>query len=321
MSVKEQNSKLSESESNLKKLLEIERLQSKTARLQSEKDTKCILDLNRQVKEMERIIQRKQPDSLSALIVPNKIESEANNATRALLENRIKQLEQEAHMRELQSNNVFTEIQDKFNQMKDKYERHIEDLEVHVNDLKQQLRSKTDTYDIYTQTYVEEPAKLKEECIKEVFDIGVQTDIKVESAKQPKPMKKAEKIIDSKEDAHLIATIRGLHADIASKDKIYMKLQKEFEELRKTNRKLQKDRETALRIVSERKEKAALDKQIAHSKSPEPNAFNEVNDDLKSLKDERDKLKAQLCRLEDDYQNLKTKRLQDVSIYILCMYL
>lgn len=305
--IKDNFEKLSESESSVRKQLEIEKIQSKTSRLQNEKDAKCMQDLNRQVKEMERIIQRKHPDSVSALIVASK-DIKENISTRTLLENRIKQLEQEANARELQSTNVFSEIQDKFNLMKEKYERHIEDLEIHVNDLKNQLRSKSDTYDIYTQTYVEEPPSPKVIMIeKDVFNIGVQTDPINNNVlvKQPKSAyKKAEK-----EDTHLIATIRGLQAELTKKEQLFSKLQKEMEEIRKTNRKLQKDRETNLRLASDKREKNS-------SKSPDPisKEIEPIDLDIKAVKDEKLKLKEQLNKMEDDFQTLKTKRLQDVSI-------
>lgn len=313
--IKDSFEKLSESESNVKKQLEIEKIQSKTSRLQNEKDAKCMQDLNRQVKEMERIIQRKHPDSVSALIVASKNDNKDNISTRTLLENRIKQLEQEASVRELQSTNVFSEIQDKFNLMKEKYERHIEDLEIHVNDLKNQLRSKSDTYDIYTQTYAEEPPSPKVIMIeKDVFNIGVQTDPIINNnviVKQPKnAYKKAEK--ELKEDTHLIATIRGLQAELTKKEQLFSKLQKEMEEIRKTNRKLQKDRETNLRLASDKKEKNS-------SKSPDPisREIEPIDSDLKAIKDEKSKLKEQLSKMEDDFQTLKTKRLQDVSTVLL----
>lgn len=49
-----------------------------------------------------------------------------------------------------------------------------------------------------------------------------------------------------KEDAHLIATIRGLKLEIVNKDKNFAKMSKEFQELQKTNRRLQKERERLL---------------------------------------------------------------------------
>lgn len=302
-SVKEGNVKLSESEANLKRLLEIERLQSKTARLQSEKDAKCIQDLNRQVKEMERIIQRKHPDSVSALIVASKTESETNlMSTRTLLENRIKQLESEATVREVQSTKVFSEVQEKFNAMKAKYESHIEDLETHVNDLKSQLKSKSDTYDIYTQTYSDESRRVD----KDTTSTGCQTDQTKPPLKKKPDNRTPER--EQKEETHLLVTIRGMQTDLTNKEKMVTKLQKEIDELRKTNRRLQKERESNLK--GERaKDGGKFEKTNGVVQTPTENLESE----LVMMREERDKIKTQLCRMEEDFQNLKTKRIQDVS--------
>lgn len=305
-SVKENNIKLSESETSLKKLLDIEKLQSKTSRLQTEKDAKCIQDLNRQVKEMERIIQRKHPDSVSALIVASRQESEATIAsTRSILENRIKQLESEANLREMQSTKVFSEVQEKFNNMKAKYESHIEDLEVHVNDLKSQLKSKSDTYDIYTQTYYDE-SKID----KDTTSVGVQTDqlkptkLKKET-KEEKQDKKPER--EQKEETHLLATIRGMQTDLTNKEKQIMKFQKEIDELRKTNRRLQKERESNLK--GEKIKETKVEKSVKTPDTP----TDALEEELQLVREEKEKLKCQLCRMEEDFQGLKTKRIQDVS--------
>ena len=53
-------------------------------------------------------------------------------------------------------------------------------------------------------------------------------------------------IHSAKDDAHLIATIRGLKAEISNRDKEIIKLNKELDDVRKTNRRLQREREKAL---------------------------------------------------------------------------
>ncbi|XP_018569081.1 centrosomal protein of 162 kDa [Anoplophora glabripennis] len=305
--------KLLENEVSLNKLLEIEKLQSKSLKLQNEKDAKCIQDLNRQIKEMERIIARKHPDSVSALIVAAKENATDSNLTaRKILEDRIKTLEQEQLNRETQSSKVFLEIQEKFNQMKSKYENHIEDLELHVSDLKAQLKRKTDTYDVYTQTIFDEKIPQKE-----TFTVFTQTD--AIPTKPPKivPVNKPQRINESiKEDAHLLATIRGLQTDLANKEKVVTRLQKEIEDLRKTNRRLQKEREGSLRSLSDKREFRSYPEKLAlQSRSSSISSEKDFRKDeeLQQLKAERDKLKQQLSRLEQDYQSLKTKRIHDLT--------
>lgn len=306
LSMKESNEKLTESEHSLRKQLEIERLQSKTAKLQTEKDAVCILDLNRQVKEMERIIQRKYPDSMSGLLTATRNNPDANKTPRHILENRIKELEAERMSETTEYTATYLEMKEKLAKMEEKYESHIQDLETHVIRLTNQIKSKRDTYDIYTQTYTETMPKLTDNHIKEVYNRSTQTDL-VKTSKFT--VKKSERNIETKDDSYLLATIRGLHAEIANKEKIIGKLQKEIEELRKSNRKLYKDKEGNIK-----KDNKSNDKQFI--KTPDtPNSDN-LEREVKILKDARDQLKVQLCKLEDDYQNLKTRRLQDVRIYI-----
>ncbi|XP_060521681.1 centrosomal protein of 162 kDa isoform X2 [Cylas formicarius] len=296
--------KLLENEVNLNKLLEIEKLQAKSLKLQNEKDSRCIQDLNRQIKEMERIIARKHPDSVSALIVAAKEDATDTNLTaRKLLEDRIKVLEQEVVSRDSQQAKVFLEIQEKFNKMKSKYESHIEDLELHVSDLKDQLKRKADTFDIYTQTIYDEKIPQKD-----TFTISTQTDSAPVKTKVTASNTKKE----VKEDAHLLATIRGLQADLSNKEKVISKLQKEVDEVKKTNRRLQKEREGSLRNISDRKEFRSYPERLsAQSRSNSAQDFRKG--ELQQLKEERDKLKQQLIRLEEDYQALKNKRLEDLT--------
>lgn len=303
--------KLLESEKNLSNLLEVEKQHIKSLKTQNEKDAKCILDLNRQIKEMERIMSRKHPDSVSALIVAAKSDpTDSNMTARKILEDRIKTLENEASTREAQSSKIFLEVQEKFNQIKIRYERHIEDLELHVADLKNQLKRKIDTYDIYTQTFFDEQ-KIPE---KETSTRGIQTD--PNKPQKITSTKRLEKIVDTREETHLLATIRGLQADLTNKERSVNKLQKELEELKTTNKRLQKEREGSLKNLSDRRhfnsypEKLALQVKGTGSTG---DLSDKADDELRAIRSERDKMKLQLCRIEGDYQSLKAKRLQDVS--------
>lgn len=296
INLQNQKDKLLENEISLNKLLEIEKLQTKSLKLQNEKDAKCIQDLNRQIKEMERIIARKHPDSVSALIVAAKNDATESNLTaRKVLEDRIKILEEEASNRDTQSSRIFFDIQEKFNQMKMKYENHIEDLELHVSDLKNQLKRKNDTFDVYTQT-INDETKIPQ---KDTFTVATQTE------------QKSTKRAEIKEDAHLVATIRGLQTDLSNKEKVLAKLQRELDELRKTNRKLQKEREGSLRSLNDRKEFRSYPEKLSSQAK-----VSVDEDEMKFLKAERDKMKQQLCRIEEDFQALKTKRLHDVSTFL-----
>lgn len=103
---------------------------------QKEKDAKTIQDLTRQCREMERILMRKHPDSVSALIVASKGSSnnqkEDNSSSRRLLEQRINQLESDAREQDLKAQKILANVQARFSSVQSKYETHIADLETQV---------------------------------------------------------------------------------------------------------------------------------------------------------------------------------------------
>jgi protein QN1 len=51
-----------------------------------------------------------------------------------------------------------------------------------------------------------------------------------------------------REDAHLLATIRGLKLELAAKDKELLKIRRDLDESAKTNRRLQRERERQLDV-------------------------------------------------------------------------
>lgn len=93
-----------------------------------------IQDLQRQCREMERILMRKQPDSLSSLMTSSKTsnQSEDNTSSRRLLEQRISQLESDAKEQDMKAQKILANVQAKFSSVQAKYETHIADLETQV---------------------------------------------------------------------------------------------------------------------------------------------------------------------------------------------
>lgn len=74
---------------------------------------------------------------------------------------------------------------------------------------------------------------------------------------------------------------------------------------------MQKEREGSLRSLNDRREfRSYPEKLAAQVKTPVD------EQEVKFLRAERDKMKQQLCRIEEDYQALKTKRLHDVSFFL-----
>lgn len=125
-----------------------------------EKDARLIQDLQRQCHEMERILMRKHPDSVSALIgkLPSNLpfgsplnfstysllavaakhpaicslNDQENVNSRKLLEQRIAQLESDAKEQDRKAQQILANVQARFTSVQAKYETHIGDLETQV---------------------------------------------------------------------------------------------------------------------------------------------------------------------------------------------
>lgn len=288
----------------------------------SDRDSKTIQDLQRQCREMERILMRKHPDSVSALIVASKnsnnSSSDTSASTRKLLEERIAQLEADAKEQDRKAQGILANVQARFKTVQSKYENHIQDLETQVLSLQQinmeqskELYAKASMLTAATQT-LDVPEKESVES----RTIGVQTSSssnppsRAGSAQSINGAKKTNKIpnsqsdgsIQSKDDAHLLATIRGMRVELAIKEKAVTRLTRELEECKKTIRKLQKERDNYLT-----KEKPQT------AQAPVKKAYNPVhyqeNSDSQSLKEAFDKIKL----LENDFKSLYEKRVKDVS--------
>ncbi|XP_012278649.1 centrosomal protein of 162 kDa isoform X2 [Orussus abietinus] len=314
-------------------------------------DNKRILDLTRQVREMERILKRKNPDSVSALILAANSEHEKIGTEKVrLLEERITVLEGEIKIKEDSAQRMLLDFQKKFTEMKDRYDSQVLDLEGKLLEATEMKRKVFN--DMFTQTantHVEskgvETLKREEATKAASFDR--------DEKKEPKAVKVGPKSQNPKEDAHLIATIRGLKLELTNKEKTVSKLTKEFQELQKTNRRLQKERE---KLLNERKSVRSLEtdrngKGPSDPKSITPKTTeNDQNSNVyqnghlpasnsqrlsasnqrlydplqysesgetattKRLVNENDILKEELNKVNRDFMALKNKRLHDLNL-------
>ncbi|XP_055585991.1 uncharacterized protein LOC129738755 isoform X2 [Uranotaenia lowii] len=315
----------------------------------NEKDTKTIQDLQRQCREMERILMRKHPDSVSALIVASK--NTANNKpaedasqTRKLLEQRIAQLEADAKEQDAKAQGILANVQARFNSVQSKYETHIADLEMQVLSLQEIncklnekiVRQMDELSSITSHAAVSIPAPIKatktstsfsqtedfpeRECTK-TRSISVQTDSRLTgtglvrgqqsgkrassaSAGNKLPNSLSDSQIQGREDAHLMATIRGMRVDLAIKEKAVQRLTREVEDCKKTIKKLQKERDTYLKPDGKLHNSSSSGK----GKFYDPLQYSDSSDGS-ALKDAQLKIRL----LEADYKTLHDKRLQDLK--------
>lgn len=290
----------------------------------ADRDSKTIQDLQRQCREMERILMRKHPDSVSALIVASRNSSnssgDTSSSTRKLLEERIAQLEADAKDQDKKAQGILANVQARFKTVQAKYENHIQDLETQVLSLQQiNMEQSKELYakaSIAFSTTATQTLDTPEKETGQSRSVGVQTSgtsnppSRSGSAQSINGPKKSTKIpnsqsdnqIQPKEDAHLLATIRGMRVELALKEKAVQRLSRDLEECKKTIRKLQKERDNYL-TKEKQPTPAATPKKVYN-----PSHYQE-NSDSQSLKTALDKIKI----LENDFKSLYEKRVKDVS--------
>lgn len=309
----------------LQQELDENRVDRKKYQVMTERDSKTIQDLQRQCREMERILMRKHPDSVSALIVASKNSNnsspDTSASTRKLLEERIAHLESDAKEQDKKAQGILANVQSRFKTVQAKYENHIQDLETQVLSLQQinmeqskELYAKSSMVNMTTQTL-----DIPEKESVQSRTIGIQTSAasnppsragsaqSVSGAKKGTakiPTSQSDSSIQSKDDAHLLATIRGMRVELAIKEKAVLRLTRELDECKKTIRKLQKERDNYLT-----KEKPSTVPAVTPKKTYNPSHYQE-NSDTHALKDALDKIKT----MESDFRSLYEKRVKDVSL-------
>lgn len=320
----------------------VEREKQLTQRLKDQVivDNKKVMDLNRQVREMERILKRKNPDSVSALILTANSEQEKIGCEKMkLLEERIACLENEIKTKEDLAQQNLIDLQKKFSDMREKYIAQITELEAKLSETTAKERK------LYNNTCTQTTFKYNE-------NKAVETNKREDKAsvmdkddkKDQKVMKVGPKSQNLKEDTHLIATIRGLKLEIANKDKTITKVTKEYQEIQKTNKRLQKEREKLLndrrsfrsmdfdKVFSRMKSVEGNDPNsnvyqnghvpdsqgmsVSTSKLYDPMQYTEDSKDesIKRLTNENDILKEDLSKINKDFLTLKSKRLHDLNL-------
>ncbi|KAI4496821.1 hypothetical protein M0804_000631 [Polistes exclamans] len=307
-------------------------------------DNKKIMDLTRQVREMERILKRKNPDSVSALILTANSEQDKIGTEKVkLLEERIVVLEKELETKEDILQKKLLHLQQTFSDMKEKYISQITELEGKL--LEATAANQKVYVDMFTQTTGKNiESKGIETCKKDEKSLLIDKEDK----KDQRIVKVGPKSQNPKEDTHLIATIRGLKLELSNKDRAVSKLTKEYQELQKTNRRLQKERE---KLLNDRRtfKSADLEKtnaKLLGSRSTEgndqnsniyqnghvtdqgtrlsasnhklydPMNYTETTDNtlVKKLLSDNEILKEELNKMNKDFMALKNKRLHDLNI-------
>ncbi|GBP50620.1 Centrosomal protein of 162 kDa [Eumeta japonica] len=303
---------IKENESRLLVELNRERNDRKNLTIQRDKDVNVIQDLQRQCKEMEMILKRKHPDSVSALIVAAKSSTVEDNKKK-LLEERIARLEQELKDKEDHFQHILVTLQEKFTDMKQKYESHIIDVERQLmgdRKLNSELRSranKFETVESATQTL---------EKVKHA--IGTQTRLRSADAHSStvSRLTQSSSIILNKlkEDSYLVATIKGLQTELTTKQRTIAKINRETEELKKNLRNLRKEKEVLMNLNLQKKgtrQKKSVETILGRVNTELESELAEARQQAEMMAQERNSLLDSLKWTNEELILLKRKRIQD----------
>ncbi|RVE49845.1 hypothetical protein evm_005575 [Chilo suppressalis] len=302
-----------ESEGKIMAELNKERNERKNLSIQRDKDAIVIKDLQRQVKEMELILRRKHPDSVSALIVASKSSTVEDNKKK-LLEERIARLEQELQDKEDHFQGILLTLQEKFSDMKGKYENHIIDVERQLmedrkinSELKNKI-NKSNLIDAAVQT-VPKPQ----------HTISTQTFLKPDRASSAvsRLTQNSTLLLNKlKEDSYLVATIKGMQTELTVKQRTIAKINRETEELRKNLRNLQKEKEVLLNLNPQKKtgckQAKSTENILARMNTEMESELVEIRKQREGLMLERNSLLDSLKRTNEEFILLKKKRIQDL---------
>lgn len=125
--------------------------------------------------------------------------------------------------------------------------KHLELLLIEKDKLIEKLTENLDNLGVKYKTNITQlETQLKSEAEKVKIECEKLRKLKADHAKEMEDSKKKSKKSNVKEDAHLLATIRGLQSELLIKEKMLSKVNKELDDAKKTNKTLQKEREKIL---------------------------------------------------------------------------
>uniref|UniRef100_A0A8C9Y209 Centrosomal protein of 162 kDa n=1 Tax=Sander lucioperca TaxID=283035 RepID=A0A8C9Y209_SANLU len=251
-------------------------------------DTKRMQDLQRQVKELEQILRRRNPNSLPALIYAAAATGDqgdvaANTAPpsriNALLERRIQRLEAELESHDEEAKRSLRAMEQQFHRIKLRYEQQISELETQLEQ-KQQLEaahsaawterprvSQGPTLEEELQRVKESHQEKEKSLQDQIESLQEQLKHKASTGAQPSPGRHQRQA-----EAAIGARIERLNKDLASKTKT-------IQELCSTVERLKKERKSMLSVPNPRTEtrSAETKRQPGSAKTPCPAAAGETH--------------------------------------------
>ncbi|XP_053396479.1 centrosomal protein of 162 kDa-like isoform X2 [Mercenaria mercenaria] len=203
-------------------------------------DQKKIQDLQRQVKEMEAILKRRNPNSLPTLMIaaaaaPDNTANNNRSAYSEVLESRVKKLEKELEEKDGETDKLMRGVEQKYHSIKLQFEERIKELELQLSI----YQGQTDHVHPHTHSVAleRELESIRERYKHQVKDLQAEIDrLAAELAKSKKSLEvsgKAE-IENAKEtETELRTLVRSLQQEVENKNHDLQVMQKSLERLRK----------------------------------------------------------------------------------------
>ncbi|CAJ1061874.1 centrosomal protein of 162 kDa isoform X3 [Xyrichtys novacula] len=236
---------------------QVEKLKSEVSRRSSEQqrktrektlETKKMQDLERQVKELEQILRRRNPNSLPALIYAAASAGGSEDAgaaktsppsrINALLERRIQRLEAELESHDEEAKRSLRSMEQQFHRIKLRYEQQISDLEQQLEQKQQleasDLKAAAEPWTSQVQTLEEELRRIKEthqEKEKSLQDQIESLRQQLKQKAQPSPSRHQRQA-----EAAFGVRIDRLNQELAAKTRTVQELSHTVERLQKERR-------------------------------------------------------------------------------------
>ncbi|XP_017298046.2 golgin subfamily A member 1-like [Diaphorina citri] len=183
----------------------------------------------------------------------------------------------------------------------------IKQLESQLADKDKLIEKLTQNVNVTTEKYKANLEQLENQLKCESDKVKAESEklrkLKAAHTKEIEEVKKATKKSNNKDDAHLLATIRGLQSELLNKEKLMAKINKELDDVKKTNRTLQKEREKILSSKNDSKHSSTQSLKNVGVPLPSPEHSAEMA-----------RLKQKIKELEDDIVTLHEKASYDMEM-------
>ncbi|XP_078339007.1 centrosomal protein of 162 kDa-like isoform X2 [Crassostrea virginica] len=282
------------------------------------KDAKKILDLQRQVKEMEQILRRRHPNSLPSLMMTAAVipEEQEKSPLVTVLEGRVRKLEQEIEERDREEDKMLRAVEQKYNNIKIKYEERIRDLETQLaahhrpDDQNLQSYEHPHTHAVALQQELDATRDRFKRQVADLEERVSQLNAQLLQAQKSQDGPKSEVQAIKEKEVELSSRLQLLQLELNSKNHDLQVLHKSLERLRK-----EKQNNIVQGLSQDKRKKKSKEELEAERETEAPDTRKEACDhsnEICRLVQENEGLRAKMdeLQLEAEHSRLKVHKVQ-----------